>query len=73
MKCYGNVKGFVYRNQQPEVDPSKSVDRVICPSCRKVRRERDFWSGERRFVSCSTCRVRARDAKLNRKAMEDEG
>ena len=73
MRCYGNVKGFTYRAQQPTVEQSKSLDRVICPKCRKVRRERDFWSGEKRLASCSTCRVRDREARLNRKAREHEG
>lgn len=61
MKCYGNVKGWVYRTQQPVVEQNKSLEHVVCPRCRKVRRERDFWDGNTRRKSCINCRIAQRD------------
>ena len=55
MRCYGNVKGFVYRNPQPE-------PMLTCQRCGKKRLERHFVEGGRRYGVCSRCRKKVTDA-----------
>ena len=62
MRCYGNVKGRKYYGIQPEFEQKAHFEKSICPTCRKPKRERDFWDGDIRRKTCIDCRIKSRQA-----------